>query len=53
MIQQFAKPRVFEDNGSPGVFCLNSQLDSHFDGWSFINNDDPEVSINNTTISKK
>ncbi len=42
MIQQFAKPRVFEDNGTPGVFL---EMDSHFDGWSFINNDDQQNSL--------
>jgi hypothetical protein len=58
MIQQFAKPRVFEDNGTPGVFL---EMDSHFDGWSFINNDEHQNSLsmmnsggqgNNTDTSK-
>jgi hypothetical protein len=44
MLQQFTKPRVFEDNGTPGVFL---EMDSHFDGWSFINNEDQQTSMMN------
>lgn len=39
VMQQFARPRMFEDNSN---FILNSidKPDSHFSGWSFIQKDD-------------
>ncbi len=32
VLQQFIQPRTFED--------CDENYDSHFDGWSFINNED-------------
>ena len=32
VLQQFLQPRTFEES--------EENYDSHFDGWSFINNDD-------------
>jgi hypothetical protein len=52
-MHKFSTPVVFKDKGSPGVFILNPDIDSHVDGWSFVNTEEQQTSVNNRSNIKK
>jgi hypothetical protein len=52
-MHKFSSPVVFKDKGSPGVFILDPDIDSHIDGWSFVNTEEQQSSvINQSNINK-